>query len=415
VTQVGALLEHLFRESAGQMISTLTRTFGAGHLSLAEEVVQDALVTALRQWSVHGVPEKPAAWLFQVARNRALDHLRRERTLRAKEPEIAAALAEVTIEESGFSHEVADDQIRMMLMCCHPAVPEESRIGLTLKTAGGFSVEEIAAAFLTKSETVAQRIVRAKRLIREERIPMEMPSRAELPGRLESLHQVLYLMFNEGYSAHSGDVLVRSDLCTSTIRLTRIVAEHPAASSPAAHALLSLMLLQAARLPARIDDAGELATLEQQDRSLWDRSMIADGMRHLDASAAGDVITPYHLEAAIAACHAAAPAFEQTDWEGVIELYDQLLSLKASPVVVLNRAIAIAMARGPAADIAAAEEVAAHGSLRDYLPLSSTLGELWLRRGDRQKAAEHFTRALELPATAPEKRFLLRKLQECRT
>ena len=393
---VHGVVDHLFRHSAGQMVATLTRIFGPEHLSLAEEVVQDSLVTAMQQWSLHGVPDNPGGWLFHVARNKALDHLRRETTLRKKEAEIAVALQSVERE---------DDQLEMMLMCCHPSIPEESHIALTLKTVGGFSIEEIASAFLSKSETIAQRIVRAKRLIRDQNIRMEMPTRAELPQRLESLHKVLYLMFNEGYRT------LRTDLCIETIRLMRMVVANAQTSSPSAHALLSLMLLQAARLPARVDGAGDLTTLDEQDRSLWDRRMIVDGIRHLDASATGDLVTPYHVEAAIAACHCAAPTFEETDWERVIELYDELLTIKPTPVVALNRAIALAMARGPQAGIDAADQIAAHASLQDYLPLPTTLGELWRRNGDCAKAAEHFSRALELPSTSLEKRFLLRKLQ----
>jgi RNA polymerase sigma-70 factor (ECF subfamily) len=315
-------------------------------------------------------------------------------------------------DESGFAHELADDELRMMLMCCHPAIPEEGRIALTLKTVCAFSVDEIARAFLSRNDTIAQRIVRAKRLIREERIAMSMPSRDELPARRESLLKVLYLMFNEGYSAHTGEDLVRSDLCAEAVRLARAVAEHPVASSPEAHALLALMLLQSARLPARIDSGGELIVLAEQDRSKWDRPMIADGMQHLDLSASGDVVTRYHTEAAIAACHATAPSFDETDWRSVVELYDELLATNPSPVVALNRAIALAMADGPAAGVAAVEEIA--DSLHNYLPLATTLGELSLRAGDRIRAAEYFARALELPSTTPEKRFLLRKLEQCR-
>lgn len=390
------------------MVATLTRIFGSEHLELAEEVVQDALITALQQWKMRGVPDNPAGWLFQVARNRALDRLRRELSLRQKSwgaGDLARAI------EPTFAHELADDQLRMMLMCCHPAIPEESRIALTLKTVGGFSVEEIARAYLARSEAVAQRVVRAKRLIRDERIAMEMPSREELPERLESLLKVLYLMFNEGYSAHSGDDLVRADVCGEAMRLAQVVAGHPVAGTPAANALAALMFLQAARLPARVDATGELATLAAQDRSLWDRTMISAGLRFLDQCAAGDIITPYHVEAAIAACHATAPSFESTHWEHVIELYDELLTIKPSPVVALNRAIAVAMAHGPREGIQAVEQIASHNSLRDYLPLATTLGELWLRAGEPSRAAEHFTRALELPSTAPEKRFLLRKLE----
>ena len=411
---VHGVVDHLFRRSAGRMVATLTRILGSEHLSLAEEVVQDALVSALQNWSIRGVPDDPAAWLFSVARNRAIDQLRRSNKLRDKEPQLVAELRHSPREhDSGFAHEPAEDELRMMLMCCHPSIPKESRIALTLKTVCAFSADEIARAFLTKGNTIAQRVVRAKRMIRDEHIAMTMPSRDELAARRESVLQVLYLMFNEGYSAHEGDDLVRSDLCQEAIRLVRAVAEHPVVSSPAAHALLSLMLLQAARLPARVDASGELIVLAEQDRSRWDMSMIADGLRHLDQSASGDVVTRYHTEAAIAACHACAPSFEETDWPMVVELYDELLGANPSPVVALNRAIAIAMADGPEAGIAVVDELASDATLRDYLPLATTLGELSLRAGDRTRAAAHFARALELPSTTPEKRFLLRKLRQC--
>ena len=416
MNHVHGLVDHLFRHSAGQMVATLTRVFGAEHLSLAEEVVQEALITAMQQWSLRGVPDNPRGWLFQVARNRALDQLRRETALRNKEPELVAAFRERSRDEEPlFAHELRDDQLRMMLMCCHPAIPKDSRIALTLKTVGGFSVDEIARAFLTKKETIAQRLVRAKRLIRDEHIPMELPSRAELASRLDSLLEVIYLLFNEGYGAHAGEDLVRADLCEEAIRLGRQLVDHPASSLPEAHALLALMLLQAARLPARVDAAGELATLEEQDRELWDQQMLAEGLRELGRSASGARLTPYHVEAAIASYHAVAPSFEETDWNAIAAHYEQLLELKPTPVVALNRAIAIAMSEGPSRGLAALEEVADHPALRDYLPLPSTLGELCLRAGDPTAAAQHFTRALELPATLPEKRFLLRKLAQCRS
>jgi RNA polymerase sigma-70 factor, ECF subfamily len=409
------VVAHLFRHSAGQMVATLTRVFGAEHLSLAEEVVQEALISALKQWSINGVPENPKAWLFRVARNRALDQVRRQTTLRDRiQPSLDPWPSTLDPELPAFAHELRDDQLRMMLMCCHPAIPYESRIALTLKTVGGFSIDEIARAFLTKKETIAQRIVRAKRLIRDEHIPIAMPSRRELPARLETLIEVLYLLFNEGYSAHAGEDLVRADLCEEAIRLARQLVEHPFTSLPQTHALLSLMLLQAARLPARVDANGELVTLDEQDRSQWNHAMIAEGMRALGDSASGERVTAYHIEAAIAACHAMARSFDETDWRTIVAHYDQLLTIKPTPVVALNRAVAIAMADGPAAGIAAAEEIASHASLRDYPPLATTLGELWLRNGDRQRAATHFSRALELPGTMIEKRFLLRKLDQCR-
>ena len=400
--EIDGLVDHLFRHRAGQMVSTLTRIFGPENLPLAEEVVQEALMSALMQWTFHGVPENPAGWLFRVARNKALDQLRRQTALQKKEPEIAAALSQVRIEDDS-----RDDTLSMMMMCCHPAIPEDARIALTLKTVGGFSVDEIAHAFLTQKSTIAQRLVRAKKLLRDESIAFEMPSRVE-----PSLLKVIYLIFNEGYSAHEGDALVRSDLTDEAIRLASLLVEWKT-GNPACHALLSLMLLQAARLPARLDAGGEIAILAEQDRSLWDQSMIARGMRHLDASTSGNELTTYHIEAAIAACHAVAPSFEETDWSRIVSLYDTMLEISPSPVAELNRAVAIAMVDGPPAGIRAVDAIGGRDALRDYPLLYSTLGELWLRSGDRSRAAENFSRALELPSTLPEKRFLLRKLQSC--
>ncbi|HJT17637.1 MAG TPA: DUF6596 domain-containing protein [Thermoanaerobaculia bacterium] len=408
MNDVNAVVDHLFRHSAGQMVATLTRIFGPEHLPLAEEVVQEALIAALGQWSFHGVPDNPAAWLFRVARNKALDQVRRQKNFERKEADIRAALTRAQIDES------TDDMLAMMFMCCHPSIPEESRIALTLRTAGGFSVDEIARAFLAQNSAIAQRIVRAKKLIRDTPIALDMPSQSEMPRRVASLLKVLYLMFNEGHAAHEGDALVRADLCEEAIRLGSLLAEHPATNLPAVHALLALMLLQAARLPARVDASGEIALLEDQDRSRWDHAMIARGMRHFEASAAGDELTTYHVEAAIAACHATSPSFEETNGREMISLYDDLFELNPSPVVALNRAVAIAMCHGPQAGIAAIESIAGRESLRDYPLLYATLGELWLRSGDRDRAAAEFSRALELPSSMPEKRFLLRKLEACR-
>lgn len=405
---VGGLVDHLFRHRAGQMVATLTRIFGSEHLPLAEEVVQEALIAALGQWTYHGVPDNPAGWLFRVARNKALDHLRREKLLEKKEPDIRAALTHAAIDDS------TDDTLAMMFMCCHPAIPEEGRIALTLKTVGGFSTDEIARAFLAQNTAIAQRIVRAKKLIRDTPIALDMPSQTETPRRLESLLKVIYLMFNEGYAAHEGDALVRSDLCDEAIRLATLLVEHPATDTPAVQALLALMLLQAARLPARIDSTGEIALLEEQDRSRWNHAMVARGMHHFEASASGDEITSYHLEAAIAACHATSPSFDDTDWPRMVALYDDLLEVNPSPVAALNRAVAVAMSDGPQAGIEAIESIAGRDSLRNYPLLYATLGELWLRSGDRTRAAAEFSRALELPSSMPEKRFLLRKLESCR-
>ncbi|HYM59434.1 MAG TPA: sigma-70 family RNA polymerase sigma factor [Thermoanaerobaculia bacterium] len=409
------LVDHLFRHGAGRMVATLARIFGPEHLDLAQDVVQEALLTALTQWSYHGVPDNPGGWLFRVARNKALDSLRREASLREKEPQIAESLRDLQREEDlGFAHELRDDELRMMLMCCHPAISEESRIALTLKTVGGFSVDEIARAFLTQKTTIAQRLVRAKRTIREEHLALDLPSRSELAERLDTVLRTIYLMFNEGYGAYAGEELIRRDLCDEAIRLAEALTAHEATHAPQVDALLALMYLQAARLDARVDATGELAVLADQDRSLWDAAKIRAGLEALDRAASGDAITPYHVEAAIAACHTAAPSFEETDWLRVIELYDDLLAIRPSPVVVLNRAIALAMAHGPQAGIEAIGPLDRDPALREYVHLPATLGELWLRAGDRQRAAGYFAAALALPSTAPAKRFLLRKIEQCR-
>ena len=409
---LSSLLDHLFRHSAGQMVATLTRIFGPEHLELAEEVVQESMLAALGRWGISGVPDNPSGWLFRVARNRALDHLRRDATLRSKERDVMEAFGDRAPEDDArFAHEPGDDSLRLMFLCCHPSLPEESRVALTLKTVAGFSVEEIARAFLTKKETVAQRLVRAKRLIRETEIPLAFPSRTEMPARLESVLGALYLLFNEGYTATAGSSLVRRDLCDEAIRLSRALAQHPVTASPETDALLALLLLQSARLPARVDDAGELAILEEQDRSRWDRQRIAEGLRLLGRSSRGDRLTPWHIEAAIAACHGTAPSFEETDWSAIVRHYDQLLAMRRSPVAAVNRAVAVAMASGPRAGLAELEQIRTDAAVRNYLPLQVAIGELLLRAGDRTAAARELNRALAMPCTLVEKRHVLRRLE----
>ncbi|HEY6323940.1 MAG TPA: DUF6596 domain-containing protein [Thermoanaerobaculia bacterium] len=427
---VGELVDHLFRHSAGQMVATLTRMLGPQNLSLAEEVVQDALVRAIETWPHRGVPENPRGWLMQVARNRALDCLRRDASRARKAGRLAAEpgnapaaamapLAPATPMTLMISANPldpaasgADDTLVMILMCCHPALAREAQVALTLKTVGGFSVDEIARAFLLRPAAVAQRLVRAKRLLRERRIAFELPARG-LGARIGSALETLYLMFNEGYAATAGDDLVRSDLCGEAVRLATILAEHPATSLPEVHALLALMLFQASRLPARCDAEGALVLLADQDRRRWDRALIGRALGHLERCAAGKRATAYHLEAGIAACHAMAPSYAATDWAQILALYDDRLALAPSPVVVLNRAVALSMVQGPRAGIAALAEVADDPRLRGYYLLPATLADLWLRCGDRQTAAAHYRRALELPCSEPERRFLLRRLAGC--
>jgi RNA polymerase sigma-70 factor (ECF subfamily) len=406
---VGGLVDHLFRHSAGRMVAVLARRLGADRLDLAEEVVQEALMQALTTWPYRGVPDNPGGWLFQVAHHRALDRLRRDGVLRAKLESLGAGWSA----PADPATPSVDDELAMILMCCHPALPRPARVALTLKTVGGFSVEEIAAAFLSRPATIAQRLVRAKRQIRADGLGLEMPADDALPARLDSVLDVLYLLFNEGYAAHGGDNLVRTELCGEAIRLARLVLAHPSTERPPVHALLSLMLLQSSRLPARADEAGDLLLLGEQDRSRWDLALIAEGLTHLERAAAGDTITVFHVEAAIAACHAAAPDEASTDWPYVLQLYDDLLALKPSPVVALNRAIALAMVEGTAAGIRALEALGRQRALARYLLLPAALGALWRRAGVPLTAARYYRAALALPVSSPERRFLLRRLGEC--
>jgi RNA polymerase sigma-70 factor (ECF subfamily) len=394
------------------MVAWLTRIFGPAHLELAEEVVQDALVKALQQWPFSGVPDNPAGWLFKVARNGALDVLRRSAFLRDRASEIARELQERGSAVDPAPPGVTDDELRMVFMCCHPELPQDSRVALSLKTVGGFSTAEIARAFLTTESTTAQRIVRAKRLLRDKRIPFELPPAAQLSERLDSVLEVIYLMFNEGYAAHSGEDLVRLDLCREAIRLGRTIAES-SVGAPTADALVALMAFQASRLPARINAAGELVLLEDQDRTLWDRELIGLGFRHLARSSEGDRMTPYHVQAAIAAVHAVAARAEDTDWPRMLRLYDDLLHLNPSPIVALNRAVALARVEGPASALAEVTRLEEGRVLAGYYLLPSVKGVLLLELGHTREAAKAFREALRRPCSDPEKQFLVAQLERC--
>ena len=394
------------------MVSALARRLGVDRLDLAEEVVQDALVRALETWPYRGIPDNPGGWLFRVALNRARDLLRRETVLAAKLDALAVELdRHDAVDASPYPH-LADDELAMIFACCHPALPLGARVALTLKTVGGFAVHEIAAAFLAEPATIAQRLVRAKRQIRDQAIVFEIPGPEHVLVRLPSVLDVLYLLFTEGYSAHGGDNLTRADLCDEAVRLVRLLVAHPATDRPVVHALLSLMLLHASRLAGRVDASGDVLLLADQDRSRWDRGLIAEGLTHLERSARGDEMTPYHVEAAIAACHAVAADEGSTDWRYVLTLYDDLARLKPSPVVELNRAIALAMVEGVMAGIHALERLEADPALAGYHLLPAALAALWRRAGASATAAGYYRRALALPCSAPERRFLARQLDE---
>jgi RNA polymerase sigma-70 factor (ECF subfamily) len=396
----GELVEHLFRRQAGRMTTALVRIFGPRHLQLAEDVVQEALVRALEQWPHRGIPANPAAWLIEVAKNRALDALRREASLAGKTAEIARVF---TSGGSALGDEM-DDQLAMMFLACHPAIPRESRVALTLKTVCGFGAREIARAFLLQEDAAAQRIVRAKRLVRDRDLRFELPEGNALAARRESVLEALYLMFNEGYSRNV------TDLIEESLRLMRLVADHASTAAPEADALLALALLQSARAASRIDAAGDLLLLEDQDRSQWDVGRIADGLRRLDRCARGDRQTPWHVEAAIAAAHATACDYASTDWRYIAHLYDQLYAMNPSPVIALNRAVAISRWEGAAAGLSAIEPIEHHPALARYYLLPATLARLWREAGDPARSAFYYSRALACETPEVERRFLERQL-----
>lgn len=407
------LVDHLFRTRAGQMVAWLTRVFGPAHLDLVEEVVQDALVKALQQWPYSGVPANPGGWLFRVARHGALDALRRRTAFQDRAAEIARELEGASFADDPIDPAVEDDELRMVFMCCHPVLPPDARVALSLKIGGGFSVAEIARAFLASEATIAQRIVRAKRQLRDQKVAFDLPAGADLSPRLESVLEVVYLLFNEGYNAHGGENLVRQDLCGEALRLGRLVARSPVAGRPAAHALAALMAFQSARLPARIDPNGELVLLEQQDRRLWDQRLIALAFAHFERAAEGPSLTTYHVQAAIAAIHAQARDAASTPWPEILRLYDELLAISPSPVIALNRAVALARVEGAAAGLRAMAPLEHDPSLANYYLLPSVKGGLLLELGKRQEAAVCFQAALQRPCTDPERRFLARRLQSC--
>src|SRR6266480_3161678 len=414
---VSQLIEHLFRHESAKMVATLTRIFGIEHLNLAEDVVQEALGRALQTWPYRGIPENPSAWIMRASRNLALDVIRREKVFRGKETEIARLIeagGSATPEAVIFSeNEIADDRLRMMFVCCHPVIPPEAQVALALKTLCGFSVTEISRAFLTTEAAVAKRLTRAKQKIQEAQVPFEIPVGDELTRRLDSVLQSLYLLFNEGYKASGGDKLVREELCREAIRLAELLAQHRAGNQPQTHALLALMLLNAARLAAREDREGNLLRLQEQDRTRWNQAMIARGISHLRESAAGDAASEYHLQAGIAACHAMAIHYESTDWDRILSLYDRLTEFDDSPVIALNRAVAVASVRGPKVGLDAVRSIRGREKLSSYYLLYAVIGDLEMRLNNREAAAQEFRKAFELAETKSERAFLLKRLQRC--
>jgi RNA polymerase sigma factor (sigma-70 family) len=410
--------DHLFRREAGRMVATLTRIFGVHNLASAEDVVQDAFCRALEVWKFRGVPEHPSAWLMAAAKNRALDVLRRERTARTFAPELGRLLASEwtvapLVEDLFGANAIKDDELRMMFSCCDPRISEEAQVALVLHLLCAFSVSEVASAFVQNHAAVEKRILRAKRVLSESNQVLNVLDDNDFSARLPGIQRALYLLFNEGYHGASPESAVRAELCQEAIRLTRLLLDHPLGATPATHALAALMYLHAARLPARVDASGNLNSLFDQDRSRWDLGLASKGQKLLNLSATGLDVTEYHLEAAIAAVHAMAHRAEDTDSDQILSLYDMLMSIAPSPVVALNRAIAVGQHKGSERGLQEISLIINPDRLAGYPFYHAALGELELRCGRNEIAGKHFRAALALARNPMERRFLEERVGVC--
>lgn len=399
--------DDLFRREGARLVASLAAHLGTHRLQLAEDAVQEALVRALQTWPYRGIPENPAAWLTQAAKNLALDTLRREQTWQRKEAQITAEqerwlMREEPIEESHLS----DDTLRMLFVCFHPQLSIEAQLALALRTVCGLSPAEIGAAFFISEAAIAKRLVRARQLIRELRLPFAVPSADELTPRLDGVLAALYLLFNEGYKASSGDRLIREELCHEAIRLARLLTAHAATARPASHALLALMCLNAARLRARVGPAGEIVRLHHQDRSQWDTALIHEGIHALGAASTGEQISPYHLEAGIAACHCLAADEASTDWARILSFYDQLLLLKPTPIVAMNRSVAVARLHGPRAGLEALEGIRDRHSLETQHLYHAIRASFIAKLGHPAEARAAYQLAAQLAHCEAEREFL---------
>ena len=402
-------VEEVYRSDWGRIVATLIGL--VGDFDLAEEAAQEAFTAAVDQWRVSGVPEFPRAWIIQTARHKAIDRIRRQANL-AQKMESQGPAIEPFIEPDYDTSEIPDDRLRLIFTCCHPALAPESQVGLTLRTLCGLETDEIARAFLVPPATMAQRLVRAKRKIRDARIPYIVPETKDMAPRLDAVLTVIYLVFNEGYAATRGGPLLRTDLCAEAIRLGRLVRNLTSPNPPKeVTGLLALMLLHDARRDARLDDAGDLITLEDQDRGRWHQPQIAEALPLVEEAFRGGP-GPYALQAAIAAVHCRAARPEDTDWAQIVRLYDLLERAQPSPVVSLNRAVAVAMAQGPRQALALIDALAANGGLDNYHLLHATRADLLRRTGSHQEAAESYRRALAMATNESERRFLERRLRE---
>jgi RNA polymerase sigma-70 factor (ECF subfamily) len=414
----GELAEHLFRREAGRLVAVLTRLFGIHNLALAEDVVQDAFCRALETWTFYGVPRNPSAWLMTTAKRRALDVLRRDATARKFAPDLMQRLESEwtlsqTVNQVFEAGSIKDTQLRMMFSCIHPGLPEETQLALVLHLVCGFGVGETAAAFLKNGAAMQKRLRRAKTALTGSKQLFALDDWNDVAGRLPTVTRAVYLLFNEGYHGASTQSAVRAELCAEAMRLVTLLLENPATSNTTTHALAALLSFLAARLPARVDATGDLILLMDQDRSRWDAALIAEGRRQLDLSASGTEVTAYHIEAAIASLHAEAPSADDTDWSAIASLYEMLIVIQPSPVVALNRAVAVAQRDGPARGLEEIGKIAGRRRLLRYPFYFTALGEFEFRLGHAREARKQFEAALRLARNAAERHFLEGRIQNC--
>ncbi len=411
---VEQIVSHLFRFEAGRMAAVLTRLLGTQHFDTAEDLVQDTLLKAMESWRIRGIPENPSAWMYKVAYNKAIDWIRSQQRMAkslSEEPDLVATSDLFAGAQEIFAEEeIQDSVLRMMFACCHPSIPVESQIALTLKTLGGLSAAEIARAFLTTEDTIAKRIYRAKEKIKEKKIKLDSPSIFELPQRLNSLLHVLYLLFNEGYHSSSGDILIREDLCTEAMRLTYLLARHPATNLPKVNALMALMCLQSSRFAARTSLSGEAILLEHQDRNKWSQELIQQGLWFLDKASTSPTLNEYLVEASIASVHALATHFEDTSWDKLATLYEVLTEIKPSPIVSLNRAIAIGYSISPEHGIIELEKIK---TLQDNSHYYAALGNFHFKTNNYTAATTCFKTAIAKTIHTAEREMLEQKIIAC--
>ena len=400
------------------MVAALTRIFGVHNLALAEDVVQDAFCRALEVWKFRGMPENPSAWLIATAKNRALDVLRRERTALTFAPEVSrllegeSTLAPV-VEELFAPNAIKNDLLRMMFSCCHPRLSEEAQVALVLHILCGFSVDEIASAFVSTHAAVEKRITRAKKVLAGSKRLFDITAPVDFSARLPAVHRALYLLFNEGYHGASSESAVRTELCREAMRLTALLLEHPLGTTPTTHALAALMCFDAARLPARVNSSGDLTSLFDQDRSRWDQDLLAEGLKLLEDSATGSELSEYHVEAMIASLHSTALRTEDTNWDTIVSLYDTLMTIRPTPIVALNRAIAVAQKEGPERGLEEIGAITGRDRLAAYPFYSAALGDFEFRRGRHDAAIRYFRAAHTIARNPMERRFLIRRISAC--